>query len=178
MNRLTWSRPHIRAWRAFDRLYSVCLPQNSRADRSYLIREYQPQTRLAWRDGALVGFFVAWKSASPDTAWLESIGVAPSERGSGFSTELLKAAEEEVSSLGCTRIELAVDGYNQIAIRFYRRHGYEPVARPGEKLTFAKALSPISKSMNQATERNSWIYTSRTSTARALRLALYRVMTA
>ncbi len=179
MNRLTWSRPHLRTWRAFDRLYAVCLPQNSRADRSYLIREYYPHTHLAWKGDSLVGFFVAWKSATPETVWLESIGVAPSERGTGLSSAILEEAEKLTLQMGCARVELAVDGYNQIAIQFYRRHGYESVVRPGEKLTFAKTLAKNSKAQTAESESESapWLHTSRSPVARALRLTFYRAVT-
>ena len=181
MNHLTWSRPHLRTWRAFDRLYSVCLPQNSRADRSYLIREYYPHTHLAWKGDSLVGFFVAWKSATPDTVWLESIGVAPSERGTGLSSAILEEAEKLALQMGGARVELAVDGYNQIAIQFYRRHGYKGVARPGEKLTFAKSiaatLAPTSKTQDIDEANAPWLHTSRSPVARALRLTFYRAVT-
>lgn len=57
-------------------------------------------------------------------AILEDMVVRPQYRGRGTGDMLLKAAIGLVKSSGCRRIMLLTDATNELAQRFYRKHGF------------------------------------------------------
>lgn len=67
-----------------------------------------------------------------DEGHLRGMAVLPDWQGTGVSTELLLAAEEEIRSRGCNRITLDTTQPLQRAIRFYEKHGYRPTGNVGE----------------------------------------------
>ena len=57
-------------------------------------------------------------------ALVDELYVAPEARGRGFGSALLVAAESFTRERGGSLIEIAVDGADADAHRFYERHGY------------------------------------------------------
>jgi ribosomal protein S18 acetylase RimI-like enzyme len=87
---------------------------------------------IAERDGAPVGYAMVSLSR-PSMTWpidraanLETIAVLPEARGAGIGTRLVDAVKERMRAAGVTHLGLGVVATNDAAIRFYRRHGFEP----------------------------------------------------
>lgn len=59
--------------------------------------------------------------------WCEigDFGVKETERGKGVGTELFDFIKREIKSLGYQRLELNVWEFNQSAIHFYEKNGFE-----------------------------------------------------
>jgi ribosomal protein S18 acetylase RimI-like enzyme len=87
---------------------------------------------LGVRDGELVGYALV-APGSPSQTWaiesaatLETLVLLPDARGSGLGSALIERVREEVRAAGVTHLGLGVAAGNEDAIRFYRRHGFEP----------------------------------------------------
>jgi ribosomal protein S18 acetylase RimI-like enzyme len=88
---------------------------------------------IAERDGVPVAYAMV-EPATPSQSWridasatLETLVVAPDARGEGIGTALIEQVRERVRAAGVTHLGLGVVATNEEAIRFYRRHGFEPV---------------------------------------------------
>ncbi len=57
-------------------------------------------------------------------ALLEDLVVAPTQRGNGIGSQLLKQTIETAKLHDCHRITLLTDLANESAQRFYRKHGF------------------------------------------------------
>lgn len=57
-------------------------------------------------------------------ALLEDLVVRPQDRGAGVGSGLLQYAIAFVRDRGCKRVTLLTDRVNQVAQRFYQRHGF------------------------------------------------------
>ena len=65
----------------------------------------------------------------PNTAWIGiTIGEA-SARNRGVGIVAIKYLEDQLAQLGVQSIELGVFEFNEIAIRFYRKLGYQEIIR-------------------------------------------------
>jgi ribosomal protein S18 acetylase RimI-like enzyme len=60
---------------------------------------------------------------------VESLVVAPSARGAGIGTALLRAARDELRRLGCEYWSVSVMEANEGAVRLYERAGFRPWLR-------------------------------------------------
>lgn len=60
---------------------------------------------------------------------LRGMAVRPEWQRHAIAQELLRAAEEEMRTAGCSRITLDTTAPLERAIRFYQRHGYVPTGR-------------------------------------------------
>ena len=87
---------------------------------------------IAERDGTPVGYAMV-EPSRPSQSWqvdraatLETLVVVPAERGAGVGSALIDAVRERVGAAGVTHLSLGVVATNERAIRFYRRHGFEP----------------------------------------------------
>jgi len=79
-------------------------------------------------DGTLIGGLTGWIWGY--TSGISMVWIRTSSRGDGWGARLLASAEQEVRRQGCRRI--FVSSFNFQAPDFYRRHGYEEIARvPG-----------------------------------------------
>lgn len=56
--------------------------------------------------------------------WLYHLAVAPESRRRGFASQLVRAAEERLRRLGCSKVNLQVRETNREVIAFYRALGY------------------------------------------------------
>jgi ribosomal protein S18 acetylase RimI-like enzyme len=93
---------------------------------------------LAERDGELVGYAVvgiapASETLLPDTwqtgervAEIESLSVAPSERGAGIGGALLDRIDAELEAEGVRDVLVGAVVANAGAIRLYERRGFRP----------------------------------------------------
>ena len=77
--------------------------------------------------GRLVGFAVM--AVVDDSAELESVAVAVTERGAGIGMELGKAAVEWARGSGVIEVTLEVRSQSQAALPLYRRLGFVESAR-------------------------------------------------
>ncbi|MEM7223813.1 MAG: GNAT family N-acetyltransferase [Pseudomonadota bacterium] len=78
---------------------------------------------------AVVEVFDHLDVAAPDSYYINAIAVYPEHRGQGIGGALMAQAEEHARQGGFTTLSLAVFEENEGALRLYRRHGFEEVAR-------------------------------------------------
>jgi ribosomal protein S18 acetylase RimI-like enzyme len=93
---------------------------------------------LAEREGELVGYaLVAVMPASEtlfDDTWrvgarvaeIETVSVAPAERGAGIGSALLDRVDEELAAAGIEDVLIGAVATNAGAIRLYERRGFRP----------------------------------------------------
>jgi GNAT superfamily N-acetyltransferase len=70
-------------------------------------------------------FTVSTAEGAP-ACWLEDMVIRPEHRRNGLGSRLLQHAVQEAKADGFARITLLTDRDNASAIRFYRRHGFQP----------------------------------------------------
>jgi len=82
-------------------------------------------------DGEVRGFYRVNRHAgrSRHAAALETLAIAPSEKGSGFAHAMIEEAIEHMRSDGILRVELMVEADNPRALAFYRKLGFEQEGR-------------------------------------------------
>lgn len=83
------------------------------------------------RDGVVRGFYREnrQKGRSRHVVTLETLAIAPSERGSGFAAAMIEESFALMRSDGVMRVELMVEADNARGIAFYRKLGFEPEGR-------------------------------------------------
>jgi ribosomal-protein-alanine N-acetyltransferase len=89
-----------------------------------------PKTRCYWvaeQDGYPVGY--AGLLALPPDADVQTVGVAPADRGHGIGDRLMAELISEARRRECRQLMLEVEDDNDAARRLYDRHGFEPLAR-------------------------------------------------
>ncbi|MEI6707163.1 MAG: GNAT family N-acetyltransferase [Methylococcales bacterium] len=83
---------------------------------------------VARHNDSLVGMvnilFTVSTALGGRVAILEDMIVLPSKRGSGVGSQLLKAAIVTARKNNCQRLTLLTDSDNEIAHRFYEKHGF------------------------------------------------------
>ncbi|WP_338723755.1 GNAT family N-acetyltransferase [Devosia sp. XK-2] len=103
-----------------------------RTDRDKLRDEFvnfcrdKPETMIvASADGKILG----WGAREDMDNIISDLWVAPSAQGQGVGAALLEALEEAIAKQAFGFAELETYTGNAGAVRFYERHGYEPVWR-------------------------------------------------
>ena len=83
------------------------------------------------RDGEVRGFYREnrQKGRSRHVVTLETLAIAPSEKGSGFAAAMIGEAIELMRADGVLRVELMVEADNGRGISFYRKLGFEHEGR-------------------------------------------------
>ena len=83
------------------------------------------------RDGVVRGFYREnrKKGRSRHVVTLETLAIAPSEKGSGFAAAMIEEAIELMRADGVRRVELTVEADNARGIAFYRKLKFEPEGR-------------------------------------------------
>jgi ribosomal protein S18 acetylase RimI-like enzyme len=76
-------------------------------------------------------------------ALLEDMVVSPNSRGSGVGSRLLEQAINLAHANGCKRITLLTDSTNELAQRFYQKHGFGFSAMVPLRLHLASYAQPI-----------------------------------
>lgn len=116
----------------FDALYAIeeaCFPPPLRFGRRYMRQLVNSPETAAWiaeDAGIMAGFaIVEWSQRSNATAaYVQTIEVAPAQRGQGVASELLRRVEDSALAAGAQLIWLHVDAENAAAIRLYETRGY------------------------------------------------------
>jgi ribosomal protein S18 acetylase RimI-like enzyme len=116
-------QPRHRSWEARRRAYAEWLAEPG----SFVL--------LAERAGELVGYALVQVRPGPDDTWvtgdriaeLQTVSVAPSERGHGIGTQLLDRVDTELAAQGIGDLFIAALQGNDAAIRLYERRGLRPV---------------------------------------------------
>ncbi len=65
--------------------------------------------------------------AEVDEYYISNLGVLPAAQGHGLGKHLLLHADEQARALGLTKCSLLVALDNKMALRLYKRHGYQIV---------------------------------------------------
>jgi ribosomal-protein-alanine N-acetyltransferase len=121
----------------FAALYAIeeaCFEPPLRFGRGYmrrLVQRVDAATWIAEQDGNMAGFaIVEWsEEASGAVAYIQTLEVAPNQRGKGIGGELLRRIEGSARDAGAPAIWLHVHAENAAAIRLYHAHGYLNAAR-------------------------------------------------
>lgn len=82
---------------------------------------------VAERDGEVVGYVSGGPAEESGVTILGAIYVDPDYWGEGIGTALLQEFERDCRDRGDDTIRLHVLADNDIAVSFYRKHGYEAV---------------------------------------------------
>lgn len=85
-----------------------------------------------WLAGTILGYaLVTVNEGSPTWAsverfgYVESLSVLPEARSTGVGSALLRAAEDQLATLGVEQVNITTVAPNENARRFYEREGYE-----------------------------------------------------
>jgi ribosomal protein S18 acetylase RimI-like enzyme len=83
------------------------------------------------RDGVVRGFYRENRKAgrARHVVTLETLAIAPSEKGSGFAAAMIEDAIALMRADGVLRVELMVEADNARGIAFYRKLGFEQEGR-------------------------------------------------
>jgi putative acetyltransferase len=83
------------------------------------------------RDGVVRGFYREnrQKGRSRHVVTLETLAIAPSEKGSGFAAAMIEDAIALMRADGVRRVELMVEADNGRGLAFYRKLGFEQEGR-------------------------------------------------
>jgi putative acetyltransferase len=85
---------------------------------------------VAYDGGRAVGTG-ALRALDDTSGEVKRMYVVPDRRGAGVSSAVLAALEQEARGRGWTHLRLETGDILHEAIRFYTRHGYEPIANFG-----------------------------------------------
>jgi len=131
----------------FDELYEieeVCFQPPLRFSRRYMHQLIASPSAAIWiaeSHGHLSGFgIVEWSEQAVGIfAYIQTIEVAPQERGRGIGSELMRRLEGSANAEGAVAIWLHVDETNAAAIQLYRSHGYQHTGRTENYYTRGRA---------------------------------------
>ncbi|HXO08039.1 MAG TPA: GNAT family N-acetyltransferase [Solirubrobacteraceae bacterium] len=96
-------------------------------------------SRVAERDGGIVGFLLARRWAEEGIGFVDVLGVHPGHRRQGVGTALLRSAFERFAAAGLERGELGVASDNPDALKLYERIGMKPRFQSD---TYERELTP------------------------------------
>jgi ribosomal protein S18 acetylase RimI-like enzyme len=90
---------------------------------------------VAIRESKVVGTIMAGYDGH--RGWIYSVAVAPSSQRHGIGTQLVRHAEENLISRGCSKINLQIAEGNEQVTGFYAALGYavEPRVSMGKRLS-------------------------------------------
>ena len=131
----------------FDELYEieeVCFQPPLRFSRRYMHQLIASPSAAIWiaeSHGHLSGFgIVEWSEQAVGIfAYIQTIEVAPQDRGRGIGSELMRRLEGSANAEGAVAIWLHVDETNAPAIQLYRSHGYQHTGRTENYYTRGRA---------------------------------------
>ena len=88
-----------------------------------IIRDPSREVYVAMDDGALAGFLVLCL-VGPFTGYIQTVAVAPEQRGKGLGARLIAFAEARIAEVS-PNVFLCVSSFNPRARALYERLGYE-----------------------------------------------------
>jgi ribosomal protein S18 acetylase RimI-like enzyme len=105
---------------------AVAIPQKLAVQRNLML--------VAQEDGHVLGTILAGYDGH--RGWLYKLAVHPKARGCGIARALIRAAEQGLAELGCTKVNLQVRDTNRDAAAFWAHMGYavEPRISMGRTL--------------------------------------------
>jgi GNAT superfamily N-acetyltransferase len=147
MDEIVVRRATYRDWRELFEPACTIFPRELDPPRAgWYIRNSFDCTSVAIKDDQVVGFYLFEDGATENSDWLNFIGVSANMRRSRVGSQLLNHFEERAAAAGFESAELDVWDYNDSALRFYERHGYEflcyLILRNGTKCRYVKSLQP------------------------------------
>ncbi len=115
-----------------------------------LVNAANSATWIAEEDGGLAGFaIVEWSRRRGGTsAYIQTIEVAPEQRGHGVGGELLRRVEDSARKAEAVAIWLHVDAQNSQAIRLYEAHGYDCAGKEENYYALGRAGLLYAKRLN------------------------------
>lgn len=142
----------------FAALYAIeetCFEPPFRFGRTYmrsLVDSEYSATWIAEDDCKMTGFaIVVWtKDKGGPVAYIQTIEVAPEQRGRGVGKELLRRVEGSALAVGAARIWLHVDEKNSLAVRLYETSGYHYEGREPDYYAPSRAGEIYSKLLGAA----------------------------
>ncbi len=126
----------IRKYQAsdFDRLVEIdqaCFVEGiaySEEEMSFFLSMPNGVSLIGLQDEKIVGFLIAERFRSRRTRQLTgriiTIDVDPATQHSGMGTLMMSSVEAELKQAGCEYILLEVAVDNELALKFYKKHGY------------------------------------------------------
>lgn len=139
----------------FGPLYAIeemCFPPLLRFDRRFmrsLVHRPNAATWIAEGEGRMAGFAIVEWTEEPGRpmAYIQTLEVAPDERGQGIASELLHRLEGSARAVGAEAIELHADAQNAGAIRLYQTQGFLLQGREENYYALDRAALIFSKPM-------------------------------
>ncbi|WP_232628614.1 GNAT family N-acetyltransferase [Methylobacterium sp. Leaf118] len=115
--------------RALEKLHATAFARPWAAHEfERLLCERSTEAHALWRGGSMLGFVLSRKAV--DEAEILTIVLAPSARGGGHSTRLLRDHLTALAFGGVRTVHLEVDEGNAPALKLYQRAGF---VRVGER---------------------------------------------
>ena len=99
----------------------------SKRQLKYLLSKAKSICLTEINNNEICGYVIVLFRNRSNVAGVETLGVDPAFRGKGVGIRLLKAAEENVFSLGFKKIKLEVATGNIIALNLYQKLGFHPI---------------------------------------------------
>ena len=133
---LRGNKPHFRTahqgdFLAVHRFVASCQGLERYAEHFYkiMLRYFGEGCYIAEQDGEIIGWILGFKTYNaPGTYFLWQIGIKPGLQGRGIGRSLLRYAEKEIESLGCSRIELTIDPENTPSQKLFEKSGYSNIS--------------------------------------------------
>lgn len=128
---------HVRSWQHTytdilpeDGLQNLSIEQRTQQWAGWLQDESSPTQTLVAENDEIIEGFASWgpspdDDAEPGTVMLYSIYVKPTSTSGGIGSALLEAAEVDMIASGATLGTLRVLEENDLARKFYEKHGWQ-----------------------------------------------------
>lgn len=112
-------------------LDQACFSQEiaySRAELEYYLRSPRAVCLIALESGRTTGFILGdYSGRQQKVGHIVTLDVAPEARRSGIGSTLMQNLEDRFRLAGCHSALLEVAVNNQVALRFYKKHGYSVI---------------------------------------------------
>jgi len=95
----------------------------------------------AWEKGELVGCIAIYCNAADRArAFVSNVCIAPEYRGRGIAAQLMQDALDLAAKFGFERVRLEVDAEARLALKLYRKLGFEMIASEGDTQTWEREI--------------------------------------
>ena len=129
-----------RDWSSLRVLFADCFPFVPENRIRYVLCRHKPGTRVAVRDGEVVGFTVLIPGKERGTAWLDWIGVRADSRERGLGRHLVDDLIRTAAERNFAKIRLGVDDDNPASLALFdSQDGFHRVGE-GKRVTYEMVL--------------------------------------